>query len=184
MHEAMRMVLRLGLICLIAALVLGGVYAITKDPIEQQRLAANNEARRIIMKDASDFKLLDLEAFEGDADVLEVAQALSGGDVIGYTFSVMTTGYGGDMQLMVGISSDGNVTGVHVGTNAETAGVGSKVTEDDFKGQFAGKSAAQALEVGSDINAITGATVSSRAVTKGVNAAIAYYNQFLKGGAQ
>ena len=110
-----------------------------------------------------------------------VYQAQSGGQPIGYAINVEASGSQGTISMMVGIDMDGAVTGVSIVTNSETSGIGSKVMGNEpltngtgVLDQFIGKSAADGvLSVGSNVDAITGATVSTKGVTTGVNAALA-----------
>ncbi len=187
-------------ITLIAGFILGGVYDITKGPIEKQEEAAKQEAYKQVFADAAAF-----EAVEGvNAETAQQAVAASGDTattinevlaavdaekkVIGYVFSVTNPeGYGGDIQLSVGIKNDGTVNGYEVLSISETAGLGMKATEAEFKDQFKGKKA-EKLEVvktgakeEQQIDAISGATITSTAVTKEINACLAYVNS-VKGG--
>ena len=110
-----------------------------------------------------------------------VYEAQSGGQVVGYAINVEASGSQGIISMMVGIDTDGAVTGVSIVTNAETSGIGSKVMGNEplangtgVLDQFIGKSAADGtLAVGTNVDAITGATVSSKGVTTGVNTALA-----------
>ena len=110
-----------------------------------------------------------------------VYQAQSGGQPVGYAINVEASGSQGTISMMVGIDMDGAVTGVSIVTNSETSGIGSKVMSNEpltngtrVLDQFIGKSAADGvLSVGSNVDAITGATVSTKGVTTGVNAALA-----------
>ena len=103
------------------------------------------------------------------------------GQGAGYVLKVVASGSQGNIEMMVGVDGDGVVTGVSIVDNSETAGIGSKVMENEplasgtgVLDQFAGKSAADGtLAVGTNVEAITGATVSTRGVTTGVNAALA-----------
>lgn len=188
------------IITLVAGFVLGGVYEITKDPIAKQEEAAKQEAYKQVFTDAQAF-----EATEGvNAEAAQQAVVASGDTattinevlaavdadkkVIGYVFSVTNPeGYGGDIQLSVGIKSDGTVNGYEVLSISETAGLGMKATESEFKDQFKGKKA-EKLEVvktgakeEQQVDAISGATITSTAVTKEINACLAYVNS-VKGG--
>ena len=96
-------------------------------------------------------------------------------------------GYGGDIQISVGILADGTVNGISILSIGETAGLGMNATNPDFYNQYAGKQVAS-FEVTKNgesgdnmIDALSGATITSRAVTGGVNAALAYY-QTITGG--
>ncbi|MFR2465176.1 MAG: FMN-binding protein, partial [Clostridia bacterium] len=106
----------------------------------------------------------------------------------GVAMKVMGTGYGGDMEMAVGIDADGNVTGVSIISHGETPGLGAKATEADFIDQYSGKNAKETLTVvkgdaaENEISAISGATITSRGVTEGVNEALQYYTVYLKEG--
>lgn len=91
----------------------------------------------------------------------------------GYVIETITSGYDGDVKLWVGVSDDGTVTGLMTRDLSETWGLGGEaLTDTGFLGQFLNTTGS--AEVGSDVDALSGATVTSRAVAKGVNAAVAY----------
>jgi electron transport complex protein RnfG len=110
------------------------------------------------------------------------------GKEMGYVIRTFSTvaGYGGDMELFVGISFDGKITGMNVIKHNETAGLGSKAAEPKFQKQFLGRDAATEIKVSKsnpkadEITALTGATKSSKSFTSAVNNALSIYNQFLK----
>ena len=110
----------------------------------------------------------------------EVYEVQSGGDTIGYAFKVTASGSQGNIVMIVGVDTDLTVTGVSIVKASETAGIGSKVMDNEATSagtgaldQFVGKSGAGTLVVKQNIDAVTGATVSTKGVTKGVNAALA-----------
>ena len=82
------------------------------------------------------------------------------------------SGFGGNLDIMVGVGADGTCTGVSIISHAETSGLGANATKEDFRSQFVGKSNVAVTKDGGDIAALTGATITSRAVWNGVNAAI------------
>ena len=129
-------------------------------------------------------RLTKLEVQPDQKAVLEVYRAENGG----VAMKVMGTGYGGDMEMAVGIDADGNVTGVSIISHGETPGLGAKATEADFIDQYSGKNAKETLTVvkgdaaENEISAISGATITSRGVTEGVNEALQYYTVYLKEG--
>lgn len=104
----------------------------------------------------------------------------------GYVFSGSNKGYGGDVVSMIGIDTEGNITGVKVTEQSETAGLGAKWTDSANTQQFVGKTVSDgALAVvkdGGDVVAVAGATITSRAVTADVNNAIDMFNA-VTGGA-
>ena len=175
------------LTCMVVAGLLGWVNSITKDRIAEITWNKTVDAMKnvIIADEFSD--ALDLtdnmtSAATAQGGTLDaVYQAQSGGQMVGYAVSVSASGSQGTISMMVGIDMDGAVTGVSIVTNSETSGIGSKVMGNEplangtgVLDQFIGKSAADGvLSVGSNVDAITGATVSTKGVTTGVNAALA-----------
>ncbi|MGN0465685.1 MAG: RnfABCDGE type electron transport complex subunit G [Lachnospiraceae bacterium] len=187
-------------ITLVAGFILGGVYEITKEPIAKQEEAAKQEAYKQVFKDAASFEATDgvsaqvaqkavLESGDTATTINEVLAAVDAEKkVIGYVFSVTNPeGYGGNIQLSVGIKNDGTINGYEVLSISETAGLGMKATEAEFKDQFKGKKAEklELVKTGAkeeqQVDAISGATITSTAVTKEINACLAYVNS-VKGG--
>lgn len=175
-------------ICAVAALALGFTNKITAPIIEERNIQANNEARQIVLPDATDFKKMDDSVFSQTSvkDLVgEVYEGLNGSDLVGYTIKTLPKGYGGQIELIVGISADGTITGINIGSMSETPGLGSKAAEPAFKDQFNNKPTEELSLVkgkvssDTDIQAISGATITSTAVTSGVNAAIEVYNSSL-----
>lgn len=183
-------------ITLIAGLLLGAVNEVTKDPIAQQEIEKNAEAYRTVSPDAKSFEATDavkgaLERAEslmaehselGNAVIEDAVEALdASGNFVGYVVkSTSKDGYAGAITVAVGISSEGTVTGIDFLVIGETAGLGMKATEPDFKDQFKDKTV-EAFEVTksgaateNEIDAISGATYTSEAVTNAVNAAIVF----------
>ncbi|WP_343101014.1 RnfABCDGE type electron transport complex subunit G [Romboutsia sp. MSSM.1001216sp_RTP31141st1_G3_RTP31141_220114] len=190
----MKNILRLGAIlftiCAVAALALGFINQITAPIIEDRNIQANNELRQLVLEDATEFKQLDKKVIENidgleEGIVSEVYEGISGSDAVGYTIKTLPSGYGGVMEVIVGISKDGKITGVNIGNMAETPGLGTKANEPNFKGQFSEKEAKELSVVkgsatsDNQIAAISGATITSEAVTRGVNAAIKVFNESL-----
>ena len=104
----------------------------------------------------------------GNTLVTAVYQA---GDA-GYVVQVAPSGFGGAMDIMVGVNNDGTCSGVSIISHAETSGLGANAEQESFRSQFVGKSNVAVSKDGGDIAALTGATITSRAVCDGVNAAI------------
>ncbi|WP_101772611.1 RnfABCDGE type electron transport complex subunit G [Peptostreptococcus faecalis] len=169
----------------VAALLLAGTNEITKPIIEQRDLQANNEARTQVLPGSKDFKEIDKSEYSSAnaPTVKEVFQGIDGSNEIGYTIKTSPKGYGGDIELTIGISKDGKIMGVNVGNNTETPGLGAKAADPAFKDQYKGKEVSTPIEVeksgvasGNKVKAISGATITSNAVTDGVNEAIEIYN--------
>jgi electron transport complex protein RnfG len=184
--------IKLGFILLVvtavAGLFLGGAYVITKEPIEKQAALEKNLAMQQILPQTEEFKSSDVMIPEGSI-VKEVNEGLKGGQVAGYAIKVTPKGFGGPIDMMVGISTEGKITGIKILSHSETPGLGANAPNESFSGQFKGKNLEPALTVvkngaskDNDIQALTGATITSRAVTNGVNEAVKFYTSNLKGG--
>jgi electron transport complex protein RnfG len=183
--------IRLGLILLlitgVAGLLLGGAYEITKAPIAKTIAADKQAAMKEILPVADTFSTSDVNIKE-NKKISEVNTGLKGGKIAGYAIKVAPRGYSGPVEIMVGISTDGKVTGIKILSHAETPGLGANAPKPEFSDQYKNKSTKDKLEVvkkaaskENQIQAITGATITSKAVTLGVNDAIDFYNSSLKG---
>ncbi len=164
MREIGTLIWKLLAIALIAGLALGVVYAVTKEPIALQEVEAANAARRTVLPAADTFTL------EEDGQIYAGCDA--SGAVVGYTLAGVCQGYGGEIEVTVGVDLDGVITGVNIGgTNfSETAGLGAETKKPKFYEQFAGMSGDIAIQKdGGEVVAVTSATISSRAVTNQVN---------------
>ena len=171
------------LTCMVVAGLLGWVNSITKDKIAAITWEKTVAAMQKVIE-ADDFsdamELTDdmtAAATAQGGTLAAVYQAQSGGQPVGYAINVEASGSQGTISMMVGIDMDGAVTGVSIVTNSETSGIGSKVMSNEplTNGtRVLDQSAADGvLSVGSNVDAITGATVSTKGVTTGVNAALA-----------
>lgn len=170
MRDYLNLSLRLMIICVVAAALLGVTYGATEKVIAAQEEAAATLARQEVLPMADSFVSQDLAPIAAqNPNVITVHSALSGNEIVGYAVTLATKGYGGDITMSVGMDTEGIVTGVRIGTNTETAGLGAKITTEDFFLQYDGKKAP--LEVKKDIVPISGATISSKGVTDGVNLA-------------
>ena len=164
----------------VAALVLAVVNNFTAPVITENNKRAQEEALRLVLHDAPGFELVEFTPSEGSS-VKEVYNA--GG--IGTVVKVSPAGYGGKIDMVVGIDNNLKVTGIEIISQSETAGLGSNCTNDSFKAKFIGKT--ENITVvkngakGNEIDAISSATVTSKAVTKGVNDAISAVKT-MKGG--
>lgn len=167
MSQLIKFGLILGVICLAATLVLAVTYEVTKPKIEEQLKAEESAALRSIMPSADSFN-------EKTLDGIEYFEALKGNAIVGYCVRVMGTGYNGYIRLIAGVDPDGTIEGVAVLEHSETPGLGAKInevrpgeSEPWFLKQFKGKNA-RTIAVKKDIDAITGATISSKAVTDAI----------------
>ena len=171
--------------CVVVAGLLGLVNMVTEDKIAAINWENTQTAMKAVVADPENAEFS--EAMEPTSDMTAAASAaggtldsvyevLVGGESAGYAIKVVASGSQGNIEMMVGVDAEGTVTGVSIVKNSETSGIGSKVmnNENGVLDQFIGKSAADGtLSVGKNVDAISGATVSSRGVTTGVNAALA-----------
>jgi electron transport complex protein RnfG len=179
------MVLSLTIISLVASACLGFVYELTKEPIA---LSVLNKKLEAIQKVVPEFnnnpnnEMYRLPTGEGDS--LEIYPAKKDGEIIGYAVNTYSrNGFSGNISLMAGFKSDGTIIGITVLDQKETPGLGTKMTEPGFKDQFNDKNPAEfTLKVkkdGGPVDAITAATISSRAFCDAVQRA---YSTLQKGG--
>lgn len=172
----------LTLITLVAGTALAFVYSITKEPIEQAEQKATAEAYSTVFSKADNFEELELVEYkdENGAKVSAVSKAVSGDETVGFVMTTACKGYGGDIKIAVGMDLEGVVTGISVlDASNETPGLGAKVKEEFFTSQFSG---VKSGEVDSKVDAISGATFSTKGVKNAVNAAFKYYEENLKEG--
>lgn len=168
--------LNLLIISAVAALLLALTNSVTASTIAQRNEQANAEARKLVLESAQDFEeVKDVKTDNSKGvKVSEIYEAKdASGNTVGYTLKVLPSGYGGTIELMVGIdSAKGQVSGINVVSNSETAGLGAKSTDPEFSDQYKGKPLEElsVLKNGTpgdtEIKAISGATITSTAVTK------------------
>lgn len=160
-------------ICAVVALLLGVVNSVT-EPIIEEIQAEKTAAAMSQVLPADEYQKVETTY----PNVTTMNKAMSGGKQIGYVVEVATNGFGGAMSMVVGVDMDGAVTGVSVTDNSETANIGTKVVNDQtVLDRFIGMSHADGeITVNSGTNrfdGVSGATVSSKGVTAGVNIALA-----------
>ncbi|MDD5945476.1 MAG: RnfABCDGE type electron transport complex subunit G [Clostridia bacterium] len=176
MKQITKPMIILGVICIVCAGLLGIVESVTREPIRIQNEATANAGMQKVAPDAASFEAVELEEGE-NVDGIEVAsvnKALdASGAAIGYVVEVLPSGFGGTIDLMVGVDLDGAVTGISVLSLSESPGLGARATEDWFQDQFVGMTSPVAVQKdGGQVESITSATITSRAVSNGVTAAI------------
>ena len=187
----LRDVMAITIITLVAGLILSLVHGITLEPIRLQEARAKEAACRAVFADADRFDSLysetqdDLEAFldsngfpRQDIDEVMLARGADG-EALGYVITVTTKeGYGGDIQFTMGVRSDGTLNGISILSISETAGLGMRADTAEFKAQFADKSVSlfrytkNGARSADEIDALSGATVTTNAMTNGVNAGL------------
>ena len=188
-------VIALTLIAAIAGVALSGVYSMTKDTIEEQKLLAEAASYKEVCPDADHFESSDaakakLEELAGanwgsDYGATRINEAFVGrdaaGNLAGYALSVSSKGFGGDVTMALGLTPDGAVNKISFTELNETAGLGMRANEDSFRDQFIGRTGS--VTYGEDgVEAMSGATVTSTAVRNCVNAGLNFFETVLKGG--
>ena len=170
--------LALTVIALVAAVALATTNLMTEKPIAEQNLGENQQALKAMFPEADEFAELSPGESSGVDFVYEVKQ---GGQTIGYAVKETVQGYGGSIEVLTGMETGGTLRGISVGGPdfKETEGLGARAKEPEFTDQFAGKT--PPLKLGENIDGISGATVTSRAVVDGVNQGVGKV-QSLTGG--
>lgn len=201
MNKIVKNTLILTAITVVSGLLLGVVYGITKEPIAEAQENTKQEAYRSVLSDASSFEtmedfdvadaasILEENGYSSD-EITEVAEGIDdSGETVGYVVNVMShEAYDGDLEVSVGIAADGTVKGIEMLSISETAGLGMKADEAEFKDQFKDKNVekftyTKSGESGDDkIDAISGATITTNAVTNAVDSALVYFQNELGGG--
>ena len=181
------MILSLTLIALVSSAGLGFVYELTKEPIALSVLNKKLNAIREVVPEFTNNpndEMFRLPTGEGDS--LDIYPAKNNGEVVGYAINTYTSkGFSGNISLMAGFKPDGTIIGISVLNHKETPGLGTKITEPEFKEQFTGKNPGEFIlkvkKDGGQVDAITAATISSRAFCDAIQRA---YNTIQKGDSQ
>ena len=201
MKSMLKDAMTLFIITLVAGLALGIVYEVTKVPIANQEVKAKMEACSQVFQEADhfleykEFKEENANTILEDAgitkqDITEVVTAYDEKEqVLGYVITIVThEGYSGDITFSMGITLEGKVNGISILSIAETAGLGMKANTDEFKNQWKNKTV-EAFEytktgavADNQIDAISGATITTNAITNGTNAGLVYFRSIAGGG--
>jgi len=186
-------------ITVVMGAALGVIYNITKKPIEEAGLKAKQEAYKEVFPDAEDIVAIDSSDYEeynskldeagyANSHIDEINVATDAEGDLGYIYVVTNgKGYGGDIQLVVGISTDGVIQGIAFLSINETAGLGMEADNPEFLNQYIGKKVDSfnvtktAATSDDSVEAISGATITTNAVTDAINAAL-LINSILAGG--
>ena len=176
-----RLIVVLATICFVAGLALAAVYEVTKEPIAYQlKLEVIRSLKAVLpeMDIDPDRDFVDLQRPE--VGEVKVFQAATGDKADGVAFQVRAPdGYSGNISIMMGVLPDGSLGGIEILNHAETPGLGSLIIEDSFKDQFKGRSLDntnfKVKKDGGDIDQITGATISPRAVSGAVEKGLIWF---------
>lgn len=185
-NKIVRLAVVLLVITAVTGIILGGVYTMTLKPIAAVQQQQKMEALSATMPGAKDFRQVEVKNDKSGL-IKEINEGSDGSNVVGYNFTVTPKGYGGLITLVVGIDKEGTVKGIKILSLSETPGLGMKSTEPAFSDQFKDKKADTLTVVktapasAGEIQAISGATITSRAVTLGVNSALDYWRSAISG---
>lgn len=173
------------LICTVVTLLLAVTNSVTAPKIEHLQIETANKTKAAVLSVAESFSEekavehngVSYTYYEGyDADK----------SIAGYVFTTSAKGYGGDIVTMVGVKADGTVSGMDFLSISETAGLGMNADSDEFKSQFVGRSGVIGVNkntsTDTEIQALTGATITSKAVTEAVNIALELFEEVGKNG--
>ena len=169
MKDIVKPIAVLACICLVVTALLAFVNTVTQPIIAEAEEKAAAEARSEVLKEAKDFEKVTLDEMpEGVTDIFK------GSGESGYVIMMSQKGYGGDIKLICGIRNDGTIEAVKTLSHSETSGIGSKVVDNGsgYREKFEGKSEKDY----SDVDAVTGATISSTAYRKALASAFEAYN--------
>lgn len=166
------------LICVVVTALLGVTNQVTAPQIEKLAQETQEAAKKEVLPNAASFS--EEKQVEKDGVMQPYFEGLSeDGSVQGFVFQIAAKGYGGDISVMVGVHTDGTVAGVSILSISETAGLGMNAKNESFLQQFIGKSGEIGVQKNgasdTEIQALTGATITSKAMASAVNQALALY---------
>jgi electron transport complex protein RnfG len=177
MREGIKLALTLMIICAVAGISLSFVNNLTHDRIVEQQEEGLARSLKVALP-AAKYEKVGQASLKEDPQFESVEAIWRAGEPSGLVVQVAPVGYNGNIICLVGLDSNGTIRGVAVNQHTETPGLGARVVEDSFLQQFQGKGERQAVvKDGGQIQAISGATISSRALTAGVNTALAVFEE-------
>jgi electron transport complex protein RnfG len=188
MRRIVSLALTLTVVCAAAAFALAYTYSLTRERIQAQIKEQEERAARSVIP-AQGGVQPTVQEVEGKAKelsgrypgIIKVYSARTGETLVGHALQVRSRGYGGPVILMVGIRPGGEVAAVAVVEHRETPGLGNYIDDPAWRDQFAGKTRRDTLAANKDINTVSGATISGKAVIRGVREAVEAF-ELLKGG--
>ena len=172
-NEIIKPVLVLVCICLVVTALLAYINSVTSPIIAKAEEEKTRQAMTEVLSEADSFEKLEIENLPE-----RVTEAYSATNGAGYVFMLTTKGYGGDMKLICGMDADGVIEQCKTLSHAETSGLGSKTAEDPYRNQYCKKSA----ETLGEVDAITGATISSSAYKNAIEDAFKAYDMVKEAG--
>lgn len=177
MKSELKIVLVLSVVCLVAGLCLGAVYKVSYPSIEARRKADERAQLKELFPQADSFEEKEVP----DSKIIKKCFLVKQGSrTLGYVFIAANYGYSGDIELMVGVDEKGNIAGTRVLAQAETPGLGTRIEEDSFINQFNGWNYSDYKSGKVKFDAITGSTISSKAVLEEIEAVLDLMNRIKK----
>jgi electron transport complex protein RnfG len=177
-------------VTVITGLILGVAHDITLEPIRLTQEHLKAEALKGALPDAEEFrpvrKAEDADLMIEGVKIEDIQEALADGKVVGHCVTVTPRGYGGTIELVAGITNDGQLKAIRILSHSETPGLGAKSVLPDFYGQFKDSDKITVVkrkpDAPGEIQAISGATITSNAVALGANVALEYWRGHLGEG--
>lgn len=182
MKETFKLIMVLALICAVAGCLLAWVQKVTYGPIQETERRVKNEAMKEVLPEHDNDPLSDMVEIKDGDKVWIFNVARQGSNYVGAAFESTTAkGYGGNITIMAGINASGKVEALKILKQKETPGLGAKISDPEWRAQFAGKDIASTIwavkKDQGDIDHITAATISSRAVTEAVKDGLDVYTK-------
>jgi len=174
MKESFRLSVFLMIVAAVSAAALSGTYILTAPKIEAEKIKETRLALKEVLPKADSFEEAQKVI---DNSLVTYYTAKLGNKPVGKGIKVSPTGYAGPIEMLVGINNSGVVTGVKVLSLIETPGLGLNATDPEFLSQFKGKTSIDKLKAKYDVDALTGATITSQAVADGVKEALILFKK-------
>jgi electron transport complex protein RnfG len=171
-------------VCLLCSALLGVVYVLTQKPIADAALAKTNNAIALVVPEFDNVPSDEKREIECAGEKFVYYTATKGEEVVGYAIETSTSkGFSGTIKAMVGFNTNGDIVSISVLSHSETPGLGAKMTDPSFAGQFEGKNPSSfklaVRKDGGDIDAITASTITSRAYADAVQKAYNAFNEIV-----
>lgn len=176
------LVIVLSLVCAVAAFALAGVYEGTKDKIAEEIRKAELEAVDAVLPRSEKLPVKEIKKVKWKDSEIKVYEAKVDSQLTGTAVAIEEKGFGGIIKVMMGVDPGEKISGVEIVSHKETPGLGAKVEMEEFRKQFTGKSLESKLTIkkdGGEVDQITGASISSKAVTRAIKNGLMFYREKL-----
>lgn len=171
--KALHLTIVLFTVTFLSGLILSFVFDVTKEPIATVEKQRTEEGIKAIYDDFTGYNDLSSDIDGNNKNILSIYEVVKDSNIVGYVYKINAPGsYSGKLEFLVGINGDGKIQNLSFLSLQETPGLGTKVKNEDFYEQFIGKTTSSV----DNIDTITGATISSKAVINGVDLALNHFN--------